>query len=496
MNNYNMTANTRETLARLFDTTHTNIAWAIRNGPEYPKNFDIEQISQHLIPFLTSIENGFQIAYNEAWNMDTQLGEAQQRNYALELRNNTLELRVQQHEQQALMHADTIRNRHDRTYQPKPQSPTKPHDSVITRSTLGPSRLQGSEPYREEDERIRSMLLDQSDLTLGQLPLDLRATNSDRNAILIQTHLSSLRNPLSQVFIETVSLVDTGSTAPAFADEDSLVKKYNITTKRLLVPKPLRLADGLPSGFITHYFTAIMTIGHHTEPMLFYVTKLSPSTPVILGMPWLKKHNPRPDFPALGLKFDSHYCAYNCLPWHIPDSDRVAPRGRTAQPTLRHRQPTVEEAPDTGEPTYAVNQAEILEDWTTTPPPRKLAPRGRTAQPTLRHRQPTVEEAPDTGEPTHAVNQAEILEDWTTTPPPRKQTRTETRAIETSLPQRPTSHPLPARTIQGRRLKSTPRVNQDAPAQLYCGRTKHAPIWMTLGALALSISPSFANKKA
>ena len=162
------------------------------------------------------------------------------------------------------------------------------------------------------------MLLDQSDLTLG---LDLRAANSNKNAILVQTYLSSLRNPLSPVFIETVSLIDTGSTAPAFADEDSLVKKYNITMKKLLTPKPLHLADRLPSGLITQYFTALMTIGHHTESMLFYVTKLSPSTPVILRMPWLRKHNPRPDFTALGLKFDSDYCASNCFPWHTSDHD-------------------------------------------------------------------------------------------------------------------------------------------------------------------------------
>jgi len=53
--------------------------------------------------------------------------------------------------------------------------------------------------------------------------------------------------------------------------------------------------------------------------MLFYVMKLSPSILVILRMPWLKKHNLRADFPALELKFDSNYYAYNYLPWHIPN---------------------------------------------------------------------------------------------------------------------------------------------------------------------------------
>jgi hypothetical protein len=264
-----------------------------------------------------------------------------------------------------------------------------------------------------------------------------------------------LRNPLPQVFIETVSLIDTGSTAPAFADEDSLVRKYNITTKRLLVPKPLRLADGLPSSFITHYFTAIMTIGHHTEPMLFYITKLSPSTPIILGMPWLQKHNPRPDFPALGLKFDSDYCTHNCLPWHISDRDRIAPRKHSARPILGHRQPTVEEVPDAGEPTHTANQAEILEDWTTAPSPKKRAPRRpRTPlEPQIPHRHPL-----NPGQPTRHPTLSKLPYAHTAARVTAKSitARTETRAIETSPPQRPTSHPSPAHTVQGRRLVSAP----------------------------------------
>ena len=70
-----------------------------------------------------------------------------------------------------------------------------------------------------------------------------------------------------------------------FVDKNSLIKKYNIIIKRLLVLKPLCLANGLLSSFITHYFTAKMTIGHYTEFMLFYITKLSPLTPIIFGVP-------------------------------------------------------------------------------------------------------------------------------------------------------------------------------------------------------------------
>ena len=124
------------------------------------------------------------------------------------------------------------------------------------------------------------MLLDQSDLVL-----DLRTANNDRNSILIQTYLSLLRNLLLKVFIKTVSFINSNSTAPVFTDKDSLIKKYNIIIKRLLVLKPLYFANRLLFSFITHYFTIKMTISHYTEFILFYIIKLSLSILIILGMP-------------------------------------------------------------------------------------------------------------------------------------------------------------------------------------------------------------------
>ena len=70
-----------------------------------------------------------------------------------------------------------------------------------------------------------------------------------------------------------------------FADKDSLIKKYNIIIKRLLVLKLLRLADGFLSSFITYYFTVKIIIGYYTESILFYVIKLLLLILVIFGMP-------------------------------------------------------------------------------------------------------------------------------------------------------------------------------------------------------------------
>ena len=70
-----------------------------------------------------------------------------------------------------------------------------------------------------------------------------------------------------------------------FTDEDSLIKKYNIIIKRLLVLKPLYFTNRLPFSFITHYFIVKMIIGYYIKSILFYITKLLLLTLVILKMP-------------------------------------------------------------------------------------------------------------------------------------------------------------------------------------------------------------------
>ena len=53
--------NPYEALARLLNTSYTNIAWAIRNGPKYLKDFNMVKTFQQLsiyVAFLTSIKSG------------------------------------------------------------------------------------------------------------------------------------------------------------------------------------------------------------------------------------------------------------------------------------------------------------------------------------------------------------------------------------------------------------------------------------------------------
>lgn len=113
MGDHNMdntpSANTREALACLFDTSYNHIAWAIRSGPEYPEDLNVAGTFQHLstcTTFLTSVESGLQAVYDEGRTAKSQLEEAQHRINSL----TTLELRIQQYEQQALTYTTTIQN--------------------------------------------------------------------------------------------------------------------------------------------------------------------------------------------------------------------------------------------------------------------------------------------------------------------------------------------------------------------------------------------------
>ena len=79
--------------------------------------------------------------------------------------------------------------------------------------------------------------------------------------------------------------MDFNNTAIAFANEEFIIRKYNIITKKLLVPRPLRLTNSIPTSLITNYFTAQMLIGPYTEVILFLITKLLLTTLIILGIP-------------------------------------------------------------------------------------------------------------------------------------------------------------------------------------------------------------------
>jgi hypothetical protein len=73
--------------------------------------------------------------------------------------------------------------------------------------------------------------------------------------------------------------------AIVFTNKESIIRKYNIITKKLLAPRPLYLVDSILTSLIIDYFTARILIGLYTKAMLFLITKLLPTTLIILGIP-------------------------------------------------------------------------------------------------------------------------------------------------------------------------------------------------------------------
>jgi hypothetical protein len=74
-------------------------------------------------------------------------------------------------------------------------------------------------------------------------------------------------------------------------------------------PTRLLMADGKESqgGLVSHEAFLTLAIGPHTENLKFSVTKLG-GRPMILGIPWLKRHDPHIRWSRHQITFGSEYC--------------------------------------------------------------------------------------------------------------------------------------------------------------------------------------------
>lgn len=139
-------------------------------------------------------------------------------------------------------------------------------------------------------------------------PIRLNSIGSNNSLIITCSLLPAHHN----TFIPTTGLVDSGCTSFSFARKAWTVEQ-NIQCQRLPRPRQVILADGKTAEPLTHYFISQLQIGNHSELAFFFIINLSKDTPLILGIPWLQKHNPHIDWPSMTLMFKSEYCRENCL---------------------------------------------------------------------------------------------------------------------------------------------------------------------------------------
>ena len=105
---------------------------------------------------------------------------------------------------------------------------------------------------------------------------------------------------------QTLAFIDCGATAE-FCDTTYALSLQLPTYP--VPPQQLTVADGQPSsaGLVTHATDLTIDLNGHKELQTFYLTDLG-RYQIILGKPWLTKHNPSIDWVTDTLTFDKPLC--------------------------------------------------------------------------------------------------------------------------------------------------------------------------------------------
>lgn len=117
---------------------------------------------------------------------------------------------------------------------------------------------------------------------------------------------------------KTYALVDTGASGIAFIDE-RFICHHQLPTSFLEQPRKLQVIDGreISSGDITHTAQLSLRIQSYFENITAYVTHLGHYF-VVLGIPWMRRHNVKLDFAANAILFDSPRCIHQCNDDPVP----------------------------------------------------------------------------------------------------------------------------------------------------------------------------------
>jgi hypothetical protein len=108
--------------------------------------------------------------------------------------------------------------------------------------------------------------------------------------------------------IDTHALIDCGCTGYSFMN-DEFACQHNFPHYQLTTPKTVEVIDGRPisSGDITEYVQIDCTISNHHEQLVAYVASIG-HYPLVLRIPWLKKHDVSINFPKMDIQFPSPNC--------------------------------------------------------------------------------------------------------------------------------------------------------------------------------------------
>ncbi|KAG5731545.1 hypothetical protein E4T56_gene5471 [Termitomyces sp. T112] len=170
---------------------------------------------------------------------------------------------------------------------------------------------------------LQATLLHATILTPDSPPVHLPSHSS--NNLLLHTTLPFTANPVP-------TLVDS-STTDNFIDEFlAALAPHFLQCLPTLIPLKLFDGDPTPVGDITHCLEMTMTLANGRQQELqLLITKLHPSTPIILGFSWLCSTNPHVNWPSLTLRLNRDNPTNSGL---VPFN--VSPSSENSKTTIDH----------------------------------------------------------------------------------------------------------------------------------------------------------------
>lgn len=113
-------------------------------------------------------------------------------------------------------------------------------------------------------------------------------------------------------YVNTYAMLDSGASGYAFIDS-TFARTHSLPLTKLQYPRRLDVVDGraVSSGSITHVATMKLDIAAHYESASCFVTKLG-HYPIILGIAWLRLHQPTINWGLNTLTFASNHCRQSC----------------------------------------------------------------------------------------------------------------------------------------------------------------------------------------
>ena len=109
-------------------------------------------------------------------------------------------------------------------------------------------------------------------------------------------------------------MIDSGASS-TFINE-SFVERHCIPSIPHTNPIPLNVIDGssISSGAVTHHTTPLsLSINAHSEDCSFHIIPIH-KYDIVLGISWLRKHDPTITWSKNSIKFESRFCHHHCLP--------------------------------------------------------------------------------------------------------------------------------------------------------------------------------------